>query len=707
MKRDIAVVLPVFNGAEMLRDCIASVDAAGTRIAEIIVVDDGSTDGTLATTRKLGETDSRIKVVHTENRGSYMARRTGIQACSADYIAFIDVDDRFIPESLDLLADLLEKTDSDVAVGGYLEVDSLDLPVDLKHTDSCSVFTTKEFWLRLMKWKTQEFQWYLVNKLYKRSLLENSIKADGLCQGDDVLQATQVFLRARKIVETENVVYLYYQNPESIMHKGFGDKDLDLIRVWDTVVEMTKNETVPLVDRRSLHDLALFNRWRTDYTLITRLILANDKKLDQKYAKELKRWKDGLKSHWKDLVLPHAMPKNREMLVIGLRFFYGPVKTLLRLGKRFKEGAGMKILEIIVEQIGYGGEEAFVMNLIQNIGVTGIDCLTPYPSLNERHSEIVEAHGGHLYSLELPIIPGKRKITVAREVGKFLRSHHYDIVHIHSLSDTMMALISTEAGKAGASKVIVHSHCGGQADGIKHKALVLLSSLVMERHVTIYCACSRLAADWKFTPKHAESAIILNNGIDEERYLFDEEKRRQVRMSLGYTEDTFVVGHVGRFTYQKNHPFLIEVFTEIAKRDGNVQLLLVGDGEDIERIRQLVKSHGLKEKVTFTGSVTNVEDYLQAMDVFVLPSRFEGLPIVGIEAQTSGLPVITADTVSREVDLTGEVQFLPLESPALWAENILNAKGRNRRRREGFLKEHGYSAKQTASRVRELYGIGI
>ena len=183
-----------------------------------------------------------------------------------------------------------------------------------------------------MKWKTQEFQWYLWNKLYKRELFEEIIEAEGLCQGDDVLQSTQVFLRTGKVAETESIVYLYYQNPESLMHKGFGDKDLDLIRVWDKVIELTKNEKAPIVDGKNLCDLASFNRWRTDFTLITRLILANDKGLDRKYAADLRNWCEGLRKHWRDLISPHAMPKSRELLVIALRFFYEPVKILLRLG---------------------------------------------------------------------------------------------------------------------------------------------------------------------------------------------------------------------------------------------------------------------------------------------------------------------------------------------------------------------------------------
>ena len=365
----------------------------------------------------------------------------------------------------------------------------------------------------------------------------------------------------------------------------------------------------------------------------------------------------------------------------------------------------MRILEIIAEQVGYGGEEAFVMNLIQNIGLTGIDCLTPYPCLNERYTSIVEEHGGRLYSLNLTITPGRKKYAVAREVGKFLRLHHYDIIHIHSLSDTMMALISAEADKAGAKKVLVHSHCGGEGNSIKHKMVVFMSSLIMNRHVDIYCACSQLAADWKFIAERAANAVILNNGIDDTRYLLNQEKRQEVRRRLGFSNETFVIGHVGRFTFQKNHPFLIEVFREIINREDHARLLLVGDGEDKEQIQKLVSDHGLKDKVVFTGAVPNVEDYMMAMDVFVLPSRFEGLPIVGIEAQASDLPVVTADTVAKELDLSGEVLFLPLENPSFWADTILKLRGRKRRRLEGFLEEHGYSVKQTADRVRKLYGI--
>lgn len=326
--KDIAVILPVYNGADMLESCVRSIFAAGDRIAEIIIVDDGSTDGTLSEAKSLAEKDPRIKALHTDNHGCYAARRTGIAASVSPYIAFIDVDDRYFDHALDMLGELLEKNNADVVIGSYIETSSYDETVHNDDTPAISIHSSKQMWLRIMKWKTQEFVNYVWNKLYKRELLENLIEAEGINQGEDVLITCQAFLGVKKIVETTSPVYLYYHSPESLTHSGFGDSDLNVIRVWDYVVDIMKEK------RPDLLPIAQFNRWRTEFTLITRLILVNNKELDKKYAGELKKWRAGLKAHWKDLVFPHAMPRNRELLVIGLRFFYTPTKLLLRMGRR-------------------------------------------------------------------------------------------------------------------------------------------------------------------------------------------------------------------------------------------------------------------------------------------------------------------------------------------------------------------------------------
>lgn len=330
---DIAVVLPVYNGENSLEACIKSINAAGSRISEIIIVDDGSTDGTLSKARALAAGDHKIHVISKANNGCYMARRTGIEAATARYIAFIDADDAYIAGSLDMLAELLEENDADVAVGAYKEVMTWE-GMDCSFAETAPVITTctaEQMWQRIMKWKTQEFVNYVWNKLYKRELLIDLIEADGINQGEDVLLTCQAFLGVKKIVETTKSVYLYYHNPESLTRVGFGDGDLNLIRVWDNIVSIMKEK------RSDLLPMAQFNRWRTDFTLITRLILIDDKESDKKYSGELKKWRSSLKEHWKDLLSPHAMPRNREILVLGLRFFYGPTKLFLRLGRKLSK----------------------------------------------------------------------------------------------------------------------------------------------------------------------------------------------------------------------------------------------------------------------------------------------------------------------------------------------------------------------------------
>ena len=328
-KKDITVVVPVYNGAEMLSACVDSILCAGERIAEIIIVDDGSTDDTLAIAEARAERTPWIRVIHTDNHGCYTARVTGLQAAQTPYVASADVDDRYVPGALDLLAELLESNDADVAIGAYREVTTFE-DVTLEKNAEARVLSAEQMWPRIMKWKTQEFVNYVWNKLYKRELFSTMTEADGVNQGEDVLITCQAFCRVNRIVETAAPVYLYYQNPDSLTRVGFGRSDLDLIRVWDAIVLFMKENRQELVSK------AEFNRWRTDFTLITRLILANNKEADKTYKSDLALWRKGLKEHWKMLIAPHAMPKSREMLVFNLRFLYWPTRFAMRLlgGKR-------------------------------------------------------------------------------------------------------------------------------------------------------------------------------------------------------------------------------------------------------------------------------------------------------------------------------------------------------------------------------------
>lgn len=322
----ISVIVPVYNCAHMLDPCVQSLQAAGGRVREIVLVDDGSEDETLSRALALAESDARIRVIHTDHHGTYEARRTGITAAACPYIAFLDADDRFCEGALDMLAELLEAHRADIAFGGIVTSDVPDTPVPPAVRGEVRELTPEQMWPRLMRWGTQEFILYVWHKLYKRELLEGLIEAEDMCQGEDALLTCQAFLKAGRIVETTAPVYCYCQRPHSVPCQGFGDRDLDLIRVWDSIVALMPDE--------KLRCMAQFNRWRTDFTLICRLILADDPSLSSRYSRELTQWRSGLAAHYRALVTARALPVSRVMLLTALRFAYGPTRTLMRCGKR-------------------------------------------------------------------------------------------------------------------------------------------------------------------------------------------------------------------------------------------------------------------------------------------------------------------------------------------------------------------------------------
>lgn len=370
--------------------------------------------------------------------------------------------------------------------------------------------------------------------------------------------------------------------------------------------------------------------------------------------------------------------------------------------------AEIRVLEAFGEPIADGGQEAFVFGFIDKMDLSGlkIDCLTAYDCRSEHYKNMLESKGGRIYALNLPFAPGKSRNNIAAPLRSFLKKHHYDVIHIHSGSISVLAIMAMVADQAGVSRVIVHSHCAGDHDSLKHKVLRWAASTMLSRHADSYCACSREAADWKFEKKYASQALVIKNGVDTERFRYDSSKRELMRSKLGVREK-FVIGHVGRFTREKNQGFLISVFSQILLMHPDVMLLLVGEGEEQKKAEELVRHKGIEDKVIFAGSVVNVEDFLHAMDLFAFPSLFEGLGIAALEAQCSGLPVIASDSIPRDINL-GEVQFVPLKEKN-WVTAICNQIEKNETRpRENAGKritEAGFSIEETAAHMRKLYWV--
>lgn len=222
-------------------------------------------------------------------------------------------------------------------------------------------------------------------------------------------------------------------------------------------------------------------------------------------------------------------------------------------------------------------------------------------------------------------------------------------------------------------------------------------------YATDVCACSKEAADWLYSEQIPREKIqLLPNAVDVKRFRYDRKVRNDLRRELGI-EDRVVLGNVGRYSFTKNQEFLVKCFQEAYESNPKLYLIMIGQGENISYIRELVERLGMREHIKCYGWLENVPDFLQAMDVFCLPSKFEGLPISVVEAQASGLRCLVSDAVTKETDLTGLVKFLPLENEK-WVEAMEEARVEEDR---SFMDEAfdraGYSMEASCGRLIQLY----
>ena len=222
---------------------------------------------------------------------------------------------------------------------------------------------------------------------------------------------------------------------------------------------------------------------------------------------------------------------------------------------------------------------------------------------------------------------------------------------------------------------------------------------------THYFACSRLAGEWMYGRKMMDigKVKIVNNAIDLKKYEFNPRKREILRKELGLN-DEFVIGHVGRFMFQKNHEFLIDVFAEACKKKPHMVLLLIGDGPLRSAMEEKVRKLGLTDHVKFLGLRNDVQDLYNVMDIFVLPSHYEGLPVVGVEAQANGLPCLFSTKVTKETHLTHLAQFLDLATgTSKWAERIVSMKYERNEEIGEELKQAGFEINKEARNLMSFY----
>lgn len=355
----------------------------------------------------------------------------------------------------------------------------------------------------------------------------------------------------------------------------------------------------------------------------------------------------------------------------------------------------LRILHVVT-YMGLGGLETMLMNYYRKIDREKIqfDFLV---HRNERayYDEEIENLGGRIH--RVPKLNPFSK-SYKDSLKSFFKAHpEYKIVHVHQ--DCLSGIILKVAKEFGVPVRIAHSHSSSQDKNLKY-IIKLFYKKYIPKHATHLLACGKKAGEWMFSGEKFE---ILNNAIESSKYTFSPQKRDEVRKALGIDDNKFAIGHIGRFSEPKNHSFLIKIFAEILKAT-DALLVLVGDGDLRSNIEAQAKQLGVYNKILFLGRRNDVHDIMQAMDVFVLPSKYEGFPVSAVEAQSSGLACLISDKVPLDCKITDLVWQVPLDSSLEhWANKILEARHYERKSTIDSIKANGFDVEENAKKLTDFY----
>lgn len=359
----------------------------------------------------------------------------------------------------------------------------------------------------------------------------------------------------------------------------------------------------------------------------------------------------------------------------------------------------MKILIINTVPTEQNGITGVIFNYLKAIDAKDItfDLLSPNTP-SSRYIDAVNLKGGNVYVL--PRLNGI--LAYWNGLRRLIKKARYDIVHIHGNSHTLVLELSA-VWVAGCVVRIVHSH----NTTCSHVALSWLLTHSFNMLYTHGLACGEAAGRWMFGKR---KFTVIHNGIDTELYSFRQEKREKIREEYGW-KVCKVIGHVGEMVGTKNHKFILDVFSELYKRDNSYRLILIGDGPLRNEVERQIEEFGLVEFVLMTGKINNVCDYLNAMDIILMPSLFEGLPLTLLEQQANGLRCVVSDAITKEVDKTGNLLFMPLSMDAsVWADKVngISVESENERmlrsqKAVADIAISGYDINKEANRLRDYY----
>ena len=349
------------------------------------------------------------------------------------------------------------------------------------------------------------------------------------------------------------------------------------------------------------------------------------------------------------------------------------------------------------------GTQMFALNLVENMNLTrfqvdfAVDRGDDGTGIGKRLKEL----GCNIYYL--PYFKVYNYFGYVSAWKKFLDKHHYDIVHGHS---TNSAAVYLKIAKEKGCATIAHSHNSGYRGGFLPRLFKKIFAKGAGKVADYWFACSDIAAERLYGKAYKNYPNYYNipNAINMEAFCYDDKTAKRVRAELGVADDELLCGHVGSFTTQKNHDFLIDIFYEVVIINPMARLVCCGAGPLMSNVKEKVRKLGIQNHIIFTGVVSNANEYMMAMDVMVFPSFNEGFPVTIIEAEATGLPVVMSDTITKEIDLTELVHRHSLnDSAASWAKSICSVTHDDRRSYNKVLADTKYNVRTGAQFVSSLY----
>jgi len=367
----------------------------------------------------------------------------------------------------------------------------------------------------------------------------------------------------------------------------------------------------------------------------------------------------------------------------------------------------IKVLQINSGSREFGGVSSILFSIFEKIDKNQIsfDFLTPEFSTYNLRSDQIKEMGGKIFDFKITEKKFSKLFKTMFKVRKFLNENNYNVVHINSGSFIFNLFVSAGVKFSRSNvKIIVHSH-NSLEDKItlKNLAIKLLKPLLIG--VSDYqIACSLKAAKSMYPKCYLKNVDIFFNAVDLNRFQFNLELRNKIRNELGISDNKVLIGNIGRLSYQKNQIFLLRIFKSVLEKNSDFRLVIIGKGPDKDKISNYIFENGLQDYVYIIDETNNINAYYSAFDVFVLPSKYEGLPLVGVEAQATGLRLIVSDAVTEEVNITNRVQFINLDDDNKWISSILNTKISNMRfSNRNELKNSGYMLDDVVKKYEKLY----